>query len=155
MYISFRHIHNPIIWTHILEYPFNYFYLKSYEIHIIYICLEYIHYIYDVRWFLLGQRKAANIEIPKNFKMGGWSSSEPLYSMEGKRSHSSYNLRIFKSFIACSIFKKRQFLQTLMMKLPPGSMSPISNEWITAPVYLTETSCLLRSIFHKWRVIFL
>lgn len=42
-----------------------------------------------------------------------------------------------------------------MMKLPPGSMSPISNEWITAPVYLTETSCLLRSIFHKWRVILL
>ncbi|XP_031619986.1 unconventional myosin-Ia isoform X2 [Contarinia nasturtii] len=47
--------------------------------------------------------------------------------------------------------KKRQFLMTLMLRLPSTSYSPISNEWITAPPYLAETSCLLRSIFHKWR----
>ncbi|XP_055322935.1 unconventional myosin-Ia [Sitodiplosis mosellana] len=48
-------------------------------------------------------------------------------------------------------WKKQQFLTTLMIRLPPTCFSPISNEWVTAPAYLAETSCLLRGIFHKWR----
>lgn len=39
-----------------------------------------------------------------------------------------------------------------MMRLPVSSFSPISNEWVSVPTYLSETSCLLRNIFHKWRV---
>lgn len=49
-------------------------------------------------------------------------------------------------------FQKRQFLSTLMLRLPASSFSPISNEWVTTPCYLNEVSCLLRNIFHKWRV---
>lgn len=50
-------------------------------------------------------------------------------------------------------WKQRQFLLTLTLRLPTNSLSPISCEWITAPRYLTETSRLLKIIFHKWRVI--
>lgn len=49
-------------------------------------------------------------------------------------------------------WKQRQFLLTLTLRLPANSMSPISTEWIVAPRFLTETSRLLRQIFHRWRV---
>lgn len=53
---------------------------------------------------------------------------------------------------ALSWLQQRQFLLTLTLRLPANSLSPISNEWITAPCHLTETSRLLQNIFHKWRV---
>lgn len=49
-------------------------------------------------------------------------------------------------------WKQRQFLVTLTLRLPANSMSPISTEWVAAPRFLTETSRLLRQIFHRWRV---
>lgn len=55
--------------------------------------------------------------------------------------------------INSSIFsQKRQFLLTLMIRLPANSLSPMSNDWLIVPKYLSETSRLLRIIFHKWRV---
>lgn len=55
---------------------------------------------------------------------------------------------IYKYFIK---WKTRQFLLTLPMCLPPNSMSPLSLEWPIAPKFLTETSRLLRNIYHRWR----
>lgn len=39
-----------------------------------------------------------------------------------------------------------------MIRLPANSLSPMSNDWLIVPKYLSETSRLLRIIFHKWRV---
>lgn len=36
--------------------------------------------------------------------------------------------------------------------MPANSMSPLCNEWPSAPAFLQETSMLLRQIYHKWRV---
>lgn len=49
-------------------------------------------------------------------------------------------------------WKRRQFLLTLPLRLPSDSMSPLCFEWPVAPHYLTETSQLLRNIYHRWRV---
>lgn len=45
----------------------------------------------------------------------------------------------------------REFLFTLLLRLPHDNMSPICREWPTAPSFLAETSQLLRNIFHRWR----
>ena len=50
------------------------------------------------------------------------------------------------------LWKRRQFLITLPMRLQANSLSPISTEWPSAPKFLTETSQLLKTIFHRWRV---
>ncbi|EAT34876.1 AAEL012922-PA [Aedes aegypti] len=49
------------------------------------------------------------------------------------------------------LIKTREFLVTLLLRLPHDNMSPICHDWPTAPTFLTETSQLLRNIFHRWR----
>ncbi|CRK94774.1 CLUMA_CG008268, isoform A [Clunio marinus] len=49
------------------------------------------------------------------------------------------------------LWKRRQYLLTLPLRLQSNSMSPICTEWPTAPRFLIETSQLLKSIFHRWR----
>ncbi|XP_037052046.1 unconventional myosin-Ib [Bradysia coprophila] len=48
-------------------------------------------------------------------------------------------------------WKRRHFLLTLLLHLPPDSLSPLSSEWTAAPPFLAETSLLLRNIYHRWR----
>lgn len=55
---------------------------------------------------------------------------------------------IYKHYIK---WKIRQFFLTLPHRLPPNTMSPLSTEWPTAPKFLTETSRILRNIYHRWR----
>lgn len=50
------------------------------------------------------------------------------------------------------MWKRRHFLLTLPLRLQPSSLSPICNEWISAPRFLHEASQLLKNIFHRWRV---
>ena len=50
------------------------------------------------------------------------------------------------------LWKRRQFLITLPMRLQPNSLSPICYEWPQASKCLSETSSLLKTIFHRWRV---
>lgn len=50
------------------------------------------------------------------------------------------------------LWKRRHFLITLPMRLQANSLSPISTEWPSAPKFLAETSQLLKTIFHRWRV---
>ncbi|XP_058462725.1 unconventional myosin-Ia [Malaya genurostris] len=49
------------------------------------------------------------------------------------------------------LIKTREFLLTLLLRLPHDNMSPICHIWPTAPSFLAETSQLLRNIFHRWR----
>ena len=42
------------------------------------------------------------------------------------------------------------FLLQLAHHLPP--LSPISREWPSTPDYLSDTSLLIRRLFHRWRV---
>ncbi|XP_040151544.1 unconventional myosin-Ib isoform X2 [Anopheles arabiensis] len=49
------------------------------------------------------------------------------------------------------LLKTREFLLTLLLRLPHDNMSPICHEWPSAPTFLAETSQLLRTIFHRWR----
>lgn len=49
--------------------------------------------------------------------------------------------------------QRRQFLLTLPLRLPINSSSPLCIEWAVAPRFLTETSQLLRNIYHRWRVL--
>ncbi|XP_037946319.1 unconventional myosin-Ib [Teleopsis dalmanni] len=48
-------------------------------------------------------------------------------------------------------WKIRQYLLTIPLRLPPNTLSPLSTEWPTAPKFLSETSRLLRSIYHRWK----
>lgn len=48
-------------------------------------------------------------------------------------------------------FQTREFLLTLLLRLPHDNMSPICHDWPPAPSFLAETSQLLRNIFHRWR----
>uniref|UniRef100_A0A336LWW2 CSON002516 protein n=1 Tax=Culicoides sonorensis TaxID=179676 RepID=A0A336LWW2_CULSO len=48
-------------------------------------------------------------------------------------------------------WKRREFLQSLLIRLPANSLSPLCNEWPSAPPFLQETSMLLRQIYHRWR----
>lgn len=81
-----------------------------------------------------------------------------LITFQAKEKHRVTKYRKIAKWAADQIqsqyirWKQRQFLLTLTLRLPTNSLSPISCEWITAPRYLTETSRLLKIIFHKWRV---
>uniref|UniRef100_A0A182UR23 Myosin motor domain-containing protein n=1 Tax=Anopheles merus TaxID=30066 RepID=A0A182UR23_ANOME len=48
-------------------------------------------------------------------------------------------------------WRTREFLLTLLLRLPHDNMSPICHDWPSAPTFLAETSQLLRTIFHRWR----
>ncbi|XP_065371368.1 unconventional myosin-Ib [Calliphora vicina] len=48
-------------------------------------------------------------------------------------------------------FKIRQYFLTIPLRLPPNTLSPLSMDWPTAPTFLTETSRLLRAIYHRWK----
>lgn len=52
------------------------------------------------------------------------------------------------------VWKRRQYLLTLPLRLQANSMSPICTEWPSAPRFLLEASQLLKNIFHRWRVSF-
>lgn len=47
--------------------------------------------------------------------------------------------------------QRRQFLRTLLIRLPANSLSPLCTEWVTAPSFLADSSALLRHLFHRWR----
>lgn len=48
-------------------------------------------------------------------------------------------------------WKIRQFLLSIPLRLPPNTLSPLSIDWPTAPKFLSETSRLLRAIYHRWK----
>lgn len=50
------------------------------------------------------------------------------------------------------LWKRRQYLLTLPIRLHASSMSPICTDWPSAPRFLLEASQLLKNIFHRWRV---
>lgn len=47
--------------------------------------------------------------------------------------------------------QRRQFLRTLLLRLPANSASPLCSEWVSVPPFLAETAQLLRLLFHRWR----
>uniref|UniRef100_A0ABK9N723 Myosin motor domain-containing protein n=1 Tax=Glossina morsitans morsitans TaxID=37546 RepID=A0ABK9N723_GLOMM len=49
------------------------------------------------------------------------------------------------------LWKMRQYLLTIPLRLPPNTLSPLSMDWPTAPKFLSETSRLLRAIYHRWK----
>ncbi|KAL9894764.1 myosin 95E isoform 1-T1 [Glossina fuscipes fuscipes] len=49
------------------------------------------------------------------------------------------------------LWKIRQYLLTIPLRLPPNTLSPLSMDWPTAPKFLSETSRLLRAIYHRWK----
>lgn len=48
-------------------------------------------------------------------------------------------------------WKIRQYFLTIPLRLPPNTLSPLSMDWPAAPKFLTETSRLLRAIYHRWK----
>lgn len=72
--------------------------------------------------------------------------------MEGAECSINFPIHERQFNVNCFISQRRHFLLTLLLHLPPDSLSPLSSEWTAAPAFLAETSLLLRNIYHRWRV---
>lgn len=50
------------------------------------------------------------------------------------------------------LWKIRQYLYTIWLRLPANTLSPLSTEWPTVTSgFLVNTSRLLHDIYHRWR----
>ncbi|XP_055632539.1 unconventional myosin-Ib isoform X2 [Toxorhynchites rutilus septentrionalis] len=77
-----------------------------------------------------------------------WREREKIRISEFKK-QAHWAVQVIGRFFV--LIKTREFLFTLLLRLPHDNMSPICHEWPTAPSFLAETSQLLRNIFHRWR----
>ncbi|XP_058812061.1 unconventional myosin-Ia [Topomyia yanbarensis] len=77
-----------------------------------------------------------------------WREREKIRLTEFKK-QAHWAVQVIGRFFI--LIKTREFLLTLLLRLPHDNMSPICHEWPTTPSFLAETSQLLRNIFHRWR----
>ncbi|XP_038106815.1 unconventional myosin-Ia isoform X2 [Culex quinquefasciatus] len=77
-----------------------------------------------------------------------WREREKIRVVEFKK-QAHWAVQVIGRFFV--LIKTREFLLTLLLRLPHDNMSPICHDWPPAPSFLAETSQLLRNIFHRWR----
>ncbi|XP_058119274.1 unconventional myosin-Ib [Anopheles ziemanni] len=77
-----------------------------------------------------------------------WREREKIRIVEFRK-QAQWAVQVIGRFFV--LLKTREFLLTLLLRLPHDNMSPICHEWPSAPTFLAETSQLLRTIFHRWR----
>ncbi|XP_055589131.1 unconventional myosin-Ia-like [Uranotaenia lowii] len=77
-----------------------------------------------------------------------WRERENIRIAEFKK-QARWAVQVIARFFV--LIKTREFLLTLLLRLPHDNMSPICHDWPPAPSFLAETSQLLRNIFHRWR----
>ncbi|XP_052866402.1 unconventional myosin-Ib [Anopheles cruzii] len=77
-----------------------------------------------------------------------WREREKIRIVEFRK-QAQWAVQVIGRFFV--LLKTREFLLTLLLRLPHDNMSPICLDWPSAPTFLTETSQLLRTIFHRWR----
>ncbi|XP_062535184.1 unconventional myosin-Ia [Armigeres subalbatus] len=100
---------------------------------------------YTKRKHFLALRRSQTI-IAMHWK--SWKEREKVRITEFKK-QAHWAVQVIGRFLI--LIKTREFLVTLLLRLPHDNMSPICHDWPTAPTFLTETSQLLRNIFHRWR----
>ncbi|XP_035795364.1 unconventional myosin-Ib-like isoform X3 [Anopheles albimanus] len=77
-----------------------------------------------------------------------WREREKIRIVEFRK-QAQWAVQVIGRFFV--LLKTREFLLTLLLRLPHDNMSPICLDWPSAPTFLAETSQLLRTIFHRWR----
>uniref|UniRef100_A0A1A9X1C4 Myosin motor domain-containing protein n=1 Tax=Glossina brevipalpis TaxID=37001 RepID=A0A1A9X1C4_9MUSC len=101
--------------------------------------------MYRLRKLYLRKR---NSQIVISSAWRTWRAREEYRSMKYKRQVQWAVDVISRNY---HLWKVRQYLLTIPLRLPPNTLSPLSMDWPAAPKFLCETSRLLRAIYHRWK----